>query len=171
MTIGSPLASSSGPGSLETNANRFPSGDHATRSPIDGSTWFVPVTGAMNRMPRPSARATATPLLSPTRPKNASHCPSGDHRGAEARVASVPRRVSRPVFRSLIHASDDGRPAPSRRVTAYANRWPSGDSCTSPNERTLYTSALVNPAVGCWLATGAVTHVTTDPANRPAEII
>jgi hypothetical protein len=71
MTIGSPFASSSGPGVLEMNARRFPSGDHATRSPIEGKTWFVPVTDAMKRIPLPSACEIATPVLSPTRPKNA----------------------------------------------------------------------------------------------------
>jgi hypothetical protein len=38
-----------------------PSGDQASRSPLDGSTWFVLSTGAMNVAAPPPGSATITP--------------------------------------------------------------------------------------------------------------
>src|SRR5882672_12813826 len=64
MTIGSPFASAvSGPGTDDTNAIRFPSGDHATLVPMPGSGAFVPVISARNLAPVPSGFAIASPLL------------------------------------------------------------------------------------------------------------
>src|SRR5581483_9805996 len=118
ITMGSPLASASGPGAVEVYAMRVPSGDQARRLPARGSTAFVPCVVAKSVMSEPSARATATPLESPTRPVNAIHLPSGDQRGLDAPLPSAPSRVVFPVWRSRIQISDVGRRPLSFRVIA-----------------------------------------------------
>src|SRR6516162_5876270 len=93
MTIGSPVASAvSGPGTDDTNAIRFPSGDHATVLPVVGSGLFVPDMSARNRAPVPSGCTIERPALSPTRPLYAIHCPSGDQLGFPDGSLSPPTR-------------------------------------------------------------------------------
>ena len=91
ITIGSPLASAvSGPGVDETNAIRLPSGDHATVRPLPGNGALVPDISATNRAPPPSARATTSPVLSPTLPRKAIDWPSGDQTGLPDASLSAP---------------------------------------------------------------------------------
>src|SRR5262245_59535431 len=104
MTIGSPLASASGPSVAETKAICLPSGDHASRSPDEGSGWFVPRTSARNVGDEPSGFAIMTPDFSPSRPEYASHEPSGDHTGADA--VSPPMRQDFFVESSIIHSRE-----------------------------------------------------------------
>src|ERR1019366_1041553 len=118
MTIGSPLALASGPGVLDTNARRWPSGDHDSAAPAPGFTEWVPCVVASRRASDPSAFAPATPLLSPTFPKNAIHFPSGDERGLGAALPSRPSRVAAPLATSRIQISEYGCPDRSLRVTA-----------------------------------------------------
>src|SRR5690349_2845242 len=117
MTTGSPVASFvSGPATADTNARRFPSGDHASRSPAPGSGWLVPSTGATNTGFVPSGADTTTPDLSPSRPKYAIAFPSGDHRGEDA-GPPFPSRFRSPDASVRIHTSDAGRPGRSRTDT------------------------------------------------------
>src|ERR1019366_29341 len=118
MTIGSPLALAPGPRVLATTARRVPSGDHESAAPAPGFTEFVPCVVASRRASDPSAFATATPLLSPTLPKNAIHFPSGDQRGLDAPLPSRPSRVAVPLATSRIQISEYGCPGRSLRVTA-----------------------------------------------------
>src|SRR5712692_2977825 len=104
MTIGSPVASAvSGPGTADTNAIRLLSGDHATVLPVPGSGAFVPDISTTNRAPLPSARATASPDLSPARPRYAIHCPSGDHSGLVDGSFSPPKRTVLPSASVITH--------------------------------------------------------------------
>src|SRR5438093_13169521 len=114
MTTGSPVASAvSGPGADDTKAMRLLSGDHAIVLPDPGSGAFVPVISAMKRAPAPSGRAIARPVLSPTRPRYAIHCPSGDHSGSPDVSFSPPNRTLLPSASVITHSWPYGRPAPS----------------------------------------------------------
>src|SRR5262245_545792 len=132
MTTGSPVASAvSGPGTDDTNAMRRLSGDHAMVSPEPGSGAFVPVISAMKRAAVPSGRAIARPVLSPTRPRYAIHCPSGDHSGLPDVSFSLPNRTLLPSASAITQSWPYGRPAPSLFSTTYATRVASGDNATA----------------------------------------
>src|SRR5262245_65064314 len=120
MTIGSPVASAvSGPGTLETNAICLPSGDHATVAPVVGSGLLVPVISARNFALVPSGRAMARPVLSPTRPRYASHCPSGDHTGFPEPSFSPPNRTVLPSATVITQSWAHGRPVSSLFSNVY----------------------------------------------------
>src|SRR5262245_16779256 len=159
MTIGSPVASAvSGPGTLETNAICLPSGDHATVAPVVGSGLLVPVISARNFAPVPSGRAIARPLLSPTRPRYAIHCPSGDHTGLAEPSFSPPNRTVLPSATVITQIWPQGRPAPSLFSTLYATRVPSGDTRTPATERNFNKSP---DCTRSWAATDTVQPITT----------
>src|SRR6267378_2661146 len=143
MTIGSPLASAvSGPGIDDTNAIRFPSGDHATLVPMPGSGAFVPVISARNLAPVPSGFAIASPLLPSTRPRWAIHWPSGDHCGSPDDSFSPPKRTLLPSATVITEIWPYGRPGPSLLSTTYATRVPSGESWTVLTARSFNRSLL-----------------------------
>src|SRR3989441_609842 len=143
MTIGSPFASAvSGPGTDDTNAIRFPSGDHATLVPMPGSGAFVPVIAARNLAPVPSGFAIASPLVPSTRPRYAIHWPSGDHCGSPDDSLSPPKRTVFPSASVITEIWPYGRPDPSLLSTTYATRVPSGDSWTAVTARSLNRSLL-----------------------------
>src|SRR5581483_12520587 len=109
MTTGSPAAAAaSGPGTADTNAMRLLSGDHATDLPSPGSGAFVEFISARNRAPLPSARATTSPVLSPTRPRYAIDWPSGDHSGLPLGSFSPPIRTLLPSGSVMIQSCPYG---------------------------------------------------------------
>src|SRR5438270_1743777 len=141
MTTGSPVASAvSGPGIEETNAIRFPSGDHATDLPAPGSGALVPFNSVMKCAPLPSGRAITRPDLSPTRPRYAIDLLSGAHSGLPDGSFSAPKRTDLPSARVITQSWPYGRPSPSLFSTTYATRVASGESCTAETDRSLKRS-------------------------------
>src|SRR5207302_10450722 len=109
MTIGSPLASCSGPAVLDTKEICLLSGDQAIESPDVGSGWFVPLIGAMNRALPPSALANISPWRWPSDPMYATRPLSGDHRGLEAPPSGDPSRIVCRVAMVITQACAYGR--------------------------------------------------------------
>src|SRR5262245_789407 len=114
MTIGSPLASAvSGPGVVETNAMRLPSGDQAGLVVLPGSGALVPATSARSFAPVPSGFATTSPLFPSTRPRYTIDWPSGDHCGSPEDSFSAPKRTLLPSASVITQSWPYGRPGPS----------------------------------------------------------
>src|SRR5919197_6453508 len=114
MTIGSPVAAAvSGPGTDDTNAIRFPSGDHAIVAPLPGSGALVPLISARNRAPDPSGRETISPVFSPTRPRYAIDWPSRDQTGLPEPSRSPPNLMLLPSASVITHSWPYGLPGPS----------------------------------------------------------
>src|SRR5512144_1821069 len=102
MTMGSPIGDGSGPGVADTNAIWLLSGDHDSRSPVEGVGSFVSDTSATCLTNEPSARATNTPELSLSHPRYAIDLPSGDHLGLYATPSCDENARVSPLATSVI---------------------------------------------------------------------
>src|SRR5579883_2123559 len=146
MIIGSPVMSAvSGPGSDEMNAIALPSGDQVIDWPRSGSGALDEATGATNARAEPSGCTIQMPSWLPSVPANATHRPSCDQCGSDARALSSPTRIVFRLARSMSQSWAYGRPGWSRMATVYSIVFPSGASATSRTARNRERSLLWRP--------------------------